>query len=196
MNSKIRTTMITFLVVRSDSVLETFDSSVKVSCSSICSVFYYNWEGSTVLYFLFDRLFANAFAILSSFLLAVLYNLTSLINLTSLTTRPAFVPTLDALPALANDAVLVAPFEALKPTATLNNCMSNNSDNVDIVSSQKKKDKKYPFLQITDSIISNEKTIKHIMFKASNPMSASYRNAATLMSSPNNAYKVNNVTTI
>jgi len=39
--------------------------------------------------------------------------LTILINLTNLTTLPAFVPTLEALPALAREAVLAVDFPPL-----------------------------------------------------------------------------------
>lgn len=74
--------MITRFVVKSDNFLETFDS------------YKFSYSSSSLSYFFWSA--------------ACLYNFTILISLTSLTTLPALVPTLEALPALANDAVSVA----------------------------------------------------------------------------------------
>ena len=70
---------------------------------------------------------------------AYLYNLKSLISLTILTILPAFVPTLDALPALASYAACEAPATSeLSNKGPVIHPISSSSDSVDIKSSQKK----------------------------------------------------------
>jgi hypothetical protein len=59
-----------------------------------------------------------------------------------------FVPTLEALPALAKDAVLVVD-DRLSPIAALTIVISSNIDRVLMTSRQKKKPSKYPLLVIT-----------------------------------------------
>lgn len=76
---------------------------------------------------------------------AALYNFTIRINRTNLTTLPALVPTLDARPALANDAVLVVD-DRLSPMAVLTMLMSSRIESVLMMSSQKKKPNTYPGL--------------------------------------------------
>ena len=70
---------------------------------------------------------------------AYLYNLTNLIKRIILTILPALVPTLEALPALANWAADDAPaaLELLNKDY-VTHPISNNKDNVEIISSQKK----------------------------------------------------------
>lgn len=89
---------------------------------------------------------------------ACLYNFTKRINLTILTILPALVPTLDALPALANEAAELAPVDSpLANKIYENHPISSKRDNVETISKTKKKLNRYPSFAILDITISKLK---------------------------------------
>lgn len=117
-----------------------------------------------------------------------MYNLTNLINLTILTILPAFVPTRDALPALASWAAdFPYKFSDEENSDSTTHPISRSKEIVDTKSSQKKNPLKYSGLAKEAANISIINAHKEIIFIIQKVGSPSLPVANTLISSPNRA---------